>query len=103
MNKCDACGKEVKETHTVASMFGAFSIGVCDECLENNRDSYGLMVSYIGCAGKYPEDINEIYREEVEYQLMLHGKTEEQFIKDVDDYNKDLMEAMKSVLESKKI
>lgn len=99
MNKCEACGKETNQIYAVASAFGAFTIGVCDECVNSGRDSYSLMVSYIGCAGRFPDDINEAYREEVRCQLKLHGKTEEQFIKDVDDYNKDLMEAMKDYAE----
>lgn len=102
IKQCDSCKKWTYNIHAVSSGFGAFTIGVCDECILSGRDSYGLMVSYIGCAGRFPDDINEPYREEVRYQLKLHGKTEEQFIKDVDDYSKDLMEAMKSVLESEK-
>lgn len=97
--QCDCCKKWVTNTHAVASAFGAFTIGICDECALSGRDSYGLMVSYISCAGRFPDDINEAYREEVRYQLNLHGKTEEQFIKDVDDMNKDLMEAMKDYAE----
>lgn len=99
MNKCDACGKETTQMYVISSAFGAFTIGICDECLTSGRDSYGLMVSYIGCAGRFPDDINEAYREAVRCQLKLHGKTEEQFIKDVDDYIKDLMEAMESYAE----
>lgn len=102
MKQCDCCKKWVSNTHAVSSVFGAFTLGVCDDCALSGRDSYGLMVSYISCTGRFPDDINEAYREEVRYQLKLHGKTEEQFIKDVDDMNKDLMEAMKSVLESKR-
>ena len=99
MNKCDACGKETDQMYAVCSMFGAFTISVCEECLNAGRDSYGLMVSDIACCGRFPDDINEIYQEEVRRQLKLHGKTEEQFIKDVDDMNKDLMEAMKDYAE----
>ena len=97
--QCDCCKKWVSNTHAVSSAFGAFTLSVCDDCALSGRDSYGLMVSYIGCAGRFPDDINEAYREEVRYQLKLHGKTEEQFIKDVDDYDKDLMEAMKDYAE----
>ena len=99
MKQCDCCKKWVSNTHAVSSVFGAFTIGVCDECAISGRDSYELMVSYISCAGKFPDDINEAYREDVRCQLKLHGKTEEQFIKDVDDYDKDLMEAMKDYAE----
>lgn len=99
MKQCDCCKKWVSNTHAVSSVFGAFTLSVCDDCALSGRDSYGLMVSYIGCAGRFPDDINETYREEVRYQLKLHGKSEEQFIKDVDDYNKDLMEVMKDYAE----
>lgn len=99
MKQCDCCKKWVSDTHAVSSVFGAFTLSVCDDCALSGRDSYGLMVSYIGCAGRFPDDINEAYREEVRCQLKLHGKTEEQFIKDVDDYDKDLMEAMKDYAE----
>lgn len=99
MKQCDCCKRWVSNTHAVSSVFGAFTLSVCDECALSGRDSYGLMVSYIGCAGRFPDDINEAYREEVRCQLKLHGKTEEQFIKDVDDYDKDLMEAMKDYAE----
>lgn len=102
VKQCDCCKKWTYNIHAVSSIFGAFTLSVCDDCILSGRDSYSLMVSYIGCAGRFPDDINEAYQEEVRYQLKLHGKTEEQFIKDVDDYNKDIMEAMISVLESKK-
>lgn len=97
--QCDCCKKWVSNTHAVSSVFGAFTLSVCDECALSGRDSYSLMVSYISCAGRFPDDINEAYREEVRCQLKLHGKTEEQFIKDVDDYDKDLTEAMRDYAE----
>ena len=99
MNRCEACGKETDQIYTVCSMFGAFTMGICEGCLKEGRDSYSLMVSEIAYCGRFPDDINEAYREEVRYQLKLHGITEEQFIKDVDDYNKDLIEAMKDYAE----
>ena len=99
LKQCDCCKKWVLDTHAVSSVFGAFTLSVCDDCALSGRDSYSLMVSYIGCAGRFPDDINEAYREEVSFQLKLHGKTEEQFIKDVDAYNKDLMEAMRDYAE----
>lgn len=102
MNKCNACGKETDQLYAVCSMFGAFTIGVCEECLNSGRDSYSLMVSDIACCGRFPDDINEAYREEVRQQLKLHGKTEEQFIRDIDAMNKDIFDAMRSVLETAK-
>ena len=99
IKQCDCCKKWVSNTYAAGSIFGAFTLGICDECLNSGRDSYGLMVSYIACAGRFPDDINEAYQEEVRYQLKLHGKTEKQFIKDVDDCNKDFMEAMEDYAE----
>ena len=42
------------------------------------------MVAYIACAGHFPEDINETYRSDVRRMLPLWGKTEAEFIRDVD-------------------
>ena len=98
MNKCDVCNNHPIK-YTAASIFGAFTIGLCEACFNSRKEPYSLMVSYIGCAGRFPDDINDVYIAEVRRQLKLHGKTEEQFIKDVDDYNKDLIEAMKDYAE----
>lgn len=81
---CDICGKKVDEVFTVASMFGGFSVGCCPDCLASCKERYGDIVSYIACAGRFPEDINEVYQKEVRRQLILHGISEEQFIADVD-------------------
>lgn len=101
MNKCDVCNNYPTK-YTACSIFGAFTISLCEACYSSQKEPYSLMVSSIGCSGRFPDDINDVYIAEVRRQLKLHGKTEEQFIKDVDDYNRDLMEAMKSVLESKR-
>lgn len=82
---CDICGKEVDEVFTVCSSFGGFSVGCCSDCLASGKERYGDLVAYISCAGRFPDDINEVYRKEVRRQLVLHGISEEQFIKDVDD------------------
>ena len=81
--KCDVCGKE-GEVFVAASAYGAFSFAYCKECLANGREPYDAIVGYIACAGHFPEDINEMYREDVYRQLELHGVTVDQFIKDVD-------------------
>ena len=99
LKQCDCCKKRVANINAVSSIFGAFTLSVCGDCALSGRDSYDLMVSDIACCGRFPDDINEAYREEVRYQLKLHGKTEEQFIKDVDDCNKDFMEAMRDYAE----
>lgn len=82
--KCDVCGKEV-ETYVACSGYGAASYAYCKECLENGREPYNAMVAYISCAGHFPDDINKAYQEDVRRQLKLHGTSEEQFIKDVDN------------------
>lgn len=81
--KCDACGKE-NETFVAASKYGPISFAYCKTCLLNRREPYYAIVDYIACAGHFPDDINEIYQEDVRRQLKLHGVSEEQFIKDVD-------------------
>lgn len=81
--RCDVCGKD-RETFVAASAYGPISFAYCKECLENGREPYNAMVAYISCAGRFPDDINEMYRQDVRRQLKLHGVSEEQFIKDVD-------------------
>ena len=48
---------------------------------------------YIACAGHFPEDINETYRADVRRMLPLWGKTEAEFIRDVDAMIQRLEEA----------
>ena len=48
-----------------------------------NRTASGV-VAYIACAGRFPEDINEAYCADVRRMLPLWGKTEAEFIRDVD-------------------
>lgn len=47
----------------------------------------------IACAGHFPEDINETYRADVRRMLPLWGKTEAEFIRDVDAMIQRLEEA----------
>ena len=82
--KCDVCGKE-SETFVACSAYGAISYAYCKECLANGREPYNAIVAYISCAGHFPDDINKVYQEDVRRQLKLHGISEEQFIKDVDN------------------
>ena len=83
--KCDVCGKEC-EAFVAASAYGPISFAYCRECLANGREPYRAIVDYIACAGHFPDDINEAYRTDVYKQLELHGVSEEQFIKDVNEY-----------------
>ena len=50
------------------------------------------MVSYIACAGRFPQNINEAYVSDVRRMLPLWGKTEEEFIRDVDREIRDMEE-----------
>ena len=84
IEKCEACGAENVKGAVAYSLFGAYSGAWCEDCLRTGRDSYSQMVSYISCAGRWPDDINEAYQQEVRRQLKLHNKTEEEFAKDVD-------------------
>ena len=86
--KCRVCGRPenrpAEEHIVVGSVFGATSYALCKECLKQGKEDYHNMVDYISCAGRWPDDINEAYQQEVRRQLKLHGKTEEEFAKDVD-------------------
>ena len=80
---CDVCGKRDKVV-VCASTMGACSFAYCEKCFDKQLEPYGAMVAYISCAGHFPEDVNEGYRELVRHILGGLGKTEEQFIADVD-------------------
>ena len=81
--KCDVCGKE-GEVFVASSAYGAVSFAYCDDCLLIGREPYWAIVSYIACAGRFPEDINEEYQKDVRRQLELHSINEEQFIQDIE-------------------
>lgn len=81
--KCDVCSKE-DEVFVGASTMGAISFAYCKECLQKGLEPYWAMVSYIACAGRFPDDINEMYRSEVRHILEGLNKTEDEFIKDID-------------------
>lgn len=82
--KCAGC-KKAEGITVVCSMFGATSFALCDKCLKEGREDYRNMVNYISCAGHWPQDINDIYQEEVRRQLKLHNKAEEEFRNDVEE------------------
>jgi hypothetical protein len=91
-NTCEVCGKRNTSFVTCASKFGPMSFCYCGDCFKEGKEPYDTIVAYIACAGHFPEDINEEYQKEVRRQLVLHNKTEEQFIKDVDNFIEKLME-----------
>jgi hypothetical protein len=88
--RCDVCGKPAQVV--AASAYGAISYAFCKECLTNGLEPYGGVVTYIACAGRFPEEINETYRADVRRMLPLWGKSEEEFIHDVDEMIRRLEE-----------
>lgn len=85
---CDVCGKPARIV--AASAYGPISYAFCDDCLEKGLEPYKGVVAYIACAGHFPDDINEEYRADVRRMLPLWGKTEEEFIKDVEKVIEEL-------------
>lgn len=81
--KCRGC-KEAEGFTVVSSCFGAISFALCDKCLREGREDYWNMVNYIANAGRWPDDISEVYQTEVRRQLKLHEIPEEIFKFDVD-------------------
>ena len=80
--RCNVCGKPARVG--AASAYGATSYAFCDDCLAKGLEPYSGVVAYIACAGRFPEDINEAYCADVRRMLPLWGKTEAEFIRDVD-------------------
>lgn len=62
--------------------------------IKNGLEPYGAVVSYITCAGRFPEDVNEVYRQDVRRMLPLWGRTEEELVHDVDRKIQVFEEAM---------
>ena len=91
ISKCSVCGR-VAPTQAVCSAYGAITYSYCSDCLRNNLEPYGVVVSYIACAGRFPQNINEAYIADVRRMLPLWGKTEEEFIRDVDREIRDMEE-----------
>lgn len=81
--KCASCGV-LAECTSVCGAFGAITYSCCPKCLAVGREPYRNIVDYIASAGRWPEDINAIYQQEVRYQLVLHDKSEEIFKFDVE-------------------
>ncbi len=57
--KCDVCGKEAQGVY--ASTYGSISHAYCVDCLENGLEPYDTMVAYISGAGKFPEQILNLF------------------------------------------
>ena len=91
ISKCSVCGR-VAPTQAACSAYGAITYSYCSDCLRYNLEPYGAVVSYIACAGRFPQNINEAYVSDVRRMLPLWGKTEEEFIRDVDREIRDMEE-----------
>lgn len=83
--KCQVCGKETNIA-VFASAMGGCSFAYCEDCAVHGYEPYGEMVAYISCAGRWPDDINEMYQELVRHNLKFHNKTEAEFARDVDHF-----------------
>lgn len=79
---CDVCGKET-DVVVCASTMGAISFAYCEDCFNKQLEPYWAMVSYISCAGKFPDDINEGYQKHCRNILKELNISEQQFINDV--------------------
>ena len=88
---CDVCGKTAP-VHVAASAYGPISLAYCDECMEKGLEPYHAVVLYIAGAGHFPDEINKEYVKDVRRMLPLWGKTEEEFIQDVENSIKDMEE-----------
>lgn len=76
--KCSVCGK-TGDVFVASSMCGAMSLAYCEECLAAGAEPWGDLAAYISLAGRYPDDINEEYREIVRDTCRRLGRTEEEF------------------------
>ena len=76
--RCAVCGAE-GPVYVCSSLCGAYSIAYCEDCLNAGAEPWDDLVSYISCAGAYPDDINETYREIVRDTCARLGKTEQEF------------------------
>ena len=80
---CDVCGKH-RSAAVACSGYGPISFAYCKDCLEKELEPYWVVVAYISCVGHFPQDINEVYQKDVRRMLPLWGKTEAEFIRDVE-------------------
>ena len=81
---CDVCGRSAAVT-VCCSACGGQSFAYCRQCLRSGAEPWGTLVSYISCAGRYPEDVNEEFRTIVRDTCARLGRTEEEFAAAVND------------------
>ena len=84
MSKCDVCGHD-GETFVACSACGGTTFQYCHDCLAAGAEPWGELADYIAICGNYPEDINDAFCEIVRNTCERLGKTEEDFIKTVDN------------------
>lgn len=84
IGKCDVCGKETKVA-VCASSIGPISFAYCRSCLAAGAEPYEHMVSYVACAGKWPEEISAEAQAWVRRRLAFLNKTEDEFAQDVSE------------------
>lgn len=96
--RCDVCGKSGK-IYVAASTMGPVSFAYCEKCLANGAEPYQAMVSYVACAGHFPHDINKKYQDIIRGNLKYLGKTEPEFISDVDKCIKSMENIFQNYLE----
>lgn len=95
---CDVCGAS-GECTVCSSIFGAFSFSYCQDCFDLSREPYASVVNMVACAGPWPDGISASYQTEVRRQLRLHNKTEEEFIADVMEADRQMQLFFSSVPE----
>jgi hypothetical protein len=89
--RCEVCNKET-DVVVYASLLGAVSYAYCKDCATKGLEPYGSMVAYIACAGKFPEEIHSAYVGQIRYILNELGKTEEEFIADVEHQHEEMID-----------
>lgn len=82
--RCDVCGKKT-DVAVFASQFGPISFAYCADCAKAGAEPYGAVVSYIACAGPWPDAISKDYQDIVREQLKFHNIPEERFAQNVQE------------------
>ena len=80
---CDFCEKET-EVVVCSGGYGPVSNAYCETCHSGGLQPYDIMVAYIACAGRFPDDVNEGYVKDVRRILQKMQISEEKFVEDVD-------------------
>ena len=86
---CDVCHKHVKVV-VCCGGYGPISNAYCEECYSKGLQPYEVMVAYLSCAGRFPDDISPGYVKDVRRILAEMDIPEEKFIKDIDEAIEEL-------------